>query len=94
MSERYGNVRVSKIIRAFNNLRAAIRSEGTPAIQKAWDRVEPWLTFAFERDEIDRLRKTLDLAETATATGEGLDPDEWIQLHQFLSAALNDEVSK
>ena len=47
MSERYGDVRVSKIIAAFNELREACRAEGTPRIQEALDRYEPWADYAF-----------------------------------------------
>jgi hypothetical protein len=28
---------------AVNELRAAIRAEGTPTVQDAWDRMEPWI---------------------------------------------------
>lgn len=43
--ERYGDVRITKIRAAFNELRAACRDEGTPRIQEALDRYEPWADF-------------------------------------------------
>ncbi|WP_375553379.1 hypothetical protein [Roseovarius mucosus] len=43
MTDRYGKTRIHKIRAAQNALREAIRAEGTPAIQDAWDRLEPWL---------------------------------------------------
>lgn len=42
MTDRFGNVRVTKILRDLDRLRQAVHSEGTPAIQDAWDRMEPW----------------------------------------------------
>lgn len=46
-AERYGRVKVSKIMTAFNELRDACRSEGTPRIQDAIDRYEQWADFAY-----------------------------------------------
>ena len=43
MSDRYGRVKISKIIAARNELRRLIQAEGTPAIQDAWDRLEQWI---------------------------------------------------
>lgn len=45
--ERYGNVKILKLRRAVNELRTLIRREGTPDIQSAWDRCEPWLDRIF-----------------------------------------------
>ena len=39
--DRYGQRKVVKIYNDMERLRKAIRSEGTPAIQEAWDRIEP-----------------------------------------------------
>lgn len=49
MSEqgRYGNARISTIIRDFNDLRKAIRSHDTEATEAAWERCERWLGFVF-----------------------------------------------
>jgi hypothetical protein len=44
---RYGNRKVPKMYAEFNTLRAAIRAEGTPAIQAALDDCEEWIDFAF-----------------------------------------------
>lgn len=38
--------------------------------------------------EVARLREALDVAETATATGDGMTAAETIRLHQFIHAAL------
>lgn len=43
---RYGKTRVAKILAAFNELRDACRAEGTPRIQDAFDRYEPWADYA------------------------------------------------
>lgn len=58
---RYGKTRISKIKAAVDNLRSAIRSSGTPEIQDAWDRFEPWVDVVFgrpatspEESEVDR----------------------------------------
>lgn len=45
--ERYGNTKIVKLRRAVDDLRQAIRNEGTPAIQDAWDRAEPWVDRIF-----------------------------------------------
>jgi len=44
---RYGNRNVPKMIREIDTLRAAIRAEGTPAIQDAWDKVEQHIDYAY-----------------------------------------------
>ena len=43
----YGNRNVPKMYAQINALRSAIRAEGTPAIQKAWDAVEEHIDFAY-----------------------------------------------
>ena len=48
MTDRYGNVKVIKIVAAFNELRDACRSEGTPRIQDAIDRYEPWADYVMQ----------------------------------------------
>ena len=40
MTARYGNRTIIKMFNQINALRKAIRAEGTPAIQDAWDKVE------------------------------------------------------
>jgi hypothetical protein len=47
MTAKYGNRNVPKMIREIDTLRAAIRAEGTPAIQDAWDRVEQHIDYAY-----------------------------------------------
>jgi 3-deoxy-D-arabino-heptulosonate 7-phosphate (DAHP) synthase class II len=57
---RYGRRRVPKMLREMNVLRHAIRAEGTPAIQDAWDAVEEHIDFAYRpvaaAEEVERLR--------------------------------------
>lgn len=48
--KKYGNRNVSKMLRQINALRAAIRAEGTPAIQSAWDAVEEHIDYAYRAD--------------------------------------------
>lgn len=45
--ERFGVRRVTKMYADINKLRQAIRSEGTEAIQEAWDRVEECIDYAY-----------------------------------------------
>ena len=47
---KYGNRNVPKMIRQVDDLRKAIRAEGTPAIQDAWDQVEQHIDYAYRRD--------------------------------------------
>jgi hypothetical protein len=47
MTVKYGNRNVPKMIREIDTLRAAIRAEGTPAIQDAWDKVEQHIDYAY-----------------------------------------------
>lgn len=49
--DRYGNRKVIKMYAQINELRRAIRAEGTPAIQDAWDKVEEHIDFAYGRAE-------------------------------------------
>lgn len=48
MTEYYGKVRVSKIIKTVDDLRTAIQKEGTPDILAAWDRLEQWIDFFYD----------------------------------------------
>jgi hypothetical protein len=50
MNAKYGNRNVAKMIRQIEELRQAIRAEGTPAIQDAWDKVEEHIDYAYRRD--------------------------------------------
>lgn len=45
--QRFGNRKVPKMYAQINTLRRAIRDEGTPAIQDAWDKVEEHIDFAY-----------------------------------------------
>jgi hypothetical protein len=38
----FGKVEIAELIAAVNELRSACREEGTPRIQAAIDRAEPW----------------------------------------------------
>ena len=48
-SAKCGNRNVPKMIRQIDDLRKAIRAEGTPAIQSAWDAVEEHIDYAYRR---------------------------------------------
>jgi len=50
MTDRYGKRNIPKMIRQIDELRRAIRSEGTPAIQDAWDKVEEHIDYAYRKD--------------------------------------------
>lgn len=47
MTARYGNRTIIKMFNQINALRKAIRAEGTPAIQEAWDKVEEHIDFVY-----------------------------------------------
>lgn len=47
VGRRFGNRRVDRMHADINKLRQAIRSEGTDAIQSAWDRVEECIDYAY-----------------------------------------------
>lgn len=47
MVDRYGNRRVPKMLGEVNSLRKAIAREGTENIQRAWDKVEQHIDFAY-----------------------------------------------
>ena len=51
-------IRTIKIINKIERLRRAIRSEGTPAVQEAWDQLEPHVSIFLnaERDHGDRTK--------------------------------------
>lgn len=55
MTDRYGpnpnGPKLSKIRADFNKLRIAVRQEGTPEIQEAWDKVERWLGHVYQESE-------------------------------------------
>jgi hypothetical protein len=49
MMPRYGNRTIVKMFNQINALRKAIRSEGTPMIQEAWDKVEEHIDFIYQQ---------------------------------------------
>ena len=51
MTTRYGNRTIIKMFNQINALRKAIRNEGTPAIQEAWDKVEEHIDFVYMQSE-------------------------------------------
>lgn len=51
MPATYGRTKLSKLRAAVQALRDAIRAEGTPAIQDAWDRCEPWVDRIFKPED-------------------------------------------
>lgn len=50
-AQKYGKRNVAKMIRQVEKLRQAIRAEGTPAIQDAWDKVEEHIDYAYRGQE-------------------------------------------
>ncbi|MFN7002165.1 MAG: hypothetical protein ACK4NW_01900 [Roseinatronobacter sp.] len=46
---RFGNRRVTKMYAQINALRKLVASEGTPAIQAAWDKIEEHIDFAYQQ---------------------------------------------
>jgi len=50
---RYGRRNVAKMIRQVETLRQAIRSQGTPDIQEAWDAVEEHIDYAYSNPRKD-----------------------------------------
>ena len=57
---RYGRLRVSKIMAAYNDLRTAVRSGDMEAAEKALDRYEQWADYVFD----ERHQKCAPVAET------------------------------
>ena len=51
---KFGNRNVPKMIQQINELRQAIRWQGTPAIQDAWDKVEEHIDYAYRREESEK----------------------------------------
>ena len=49
MMPRYGNRTIVKMFNQINALRKVIRSEGTPMIQEAWDKVEEHIDFIYQQ---------------------------------------------
>lgn len=47
MTDKYGRRNVPKMIAQIGALRQAIRAEGTPAVQAAWDAVEEHIDYAY-----------------------------------------------
>lgn len=48
---KYGRRNVPKMIAQIDALRQAIRAEGTPAVQAAWDAVEEHIDYAYRADQ-------------------------------------------
>ena len=71
--DRYGQRKVPRMYAEINTLRAAIRAEGTPAIQEAWDAVEEHIDFAYSRDpaaalELPEVKALVEAAKEVDAT--------------------------
>ena len=47
VTQRYGNRRVPRMYAKVEELRQIIRKEGTPAIQEAWDQIEPIIDYSY-----------------------------------------------
>jgi len=53
----YGKMSAAEIINRRNRLRRAIRSEGSPKIQEAWDAYEEVIDFDLMMARVDRPNK-------------------------------------
>jgi len=51
MTDKYGQRNVIKMFNQVNALRKAIRTEGTPLIQEAWDKVEEHIDFIYAKQK-------------------------------------------
>jgi hypothetical protein len=51
VTDKYGQRNVIKMFNQVNALRKAIRTEGTPAIQEAWDKVEEHIDFIYAKQK-------------------------------------------
>jgi hypothetical protein len=64
---KYGRRNVAGMIRQVNDLRQAIRAEGTPAIQSAWDAVEEHIDYAYRAGiEPPRTMQGVDFSKLQT----------------------------
>jgi hypothetical protein len=68
--EKYGRRNVPKMIREWDELRSAIRAQGTPLIQDALDKVEQHIDYAYRK--IGNAPRVNEAAETLiTAMQDG-----------------------
>jgi hypothetical protein len=51
VTDKYGQRNVIKMFNQVNALRKAIRTEGTPSIQEAWDKVEEHIDFIYAKQK-------------------------------------------
>ena len=51
LTDRYGQRTIVKMFNEVNALRKAIRSEGTPKIQEAWDKVEEHIDYVYAKQK-------------------------------------------
>ena len=51
MTDRYGQRTIVKMFNQISALRKAIRSEGTPLIQEAWDKVEEHIDYIYAKQQ-------------------------------------------
>jgi hypothetical protein len=51
MTALYGNRTFRSMYRDINALRDAIRAEGGPAVQEAWDRCEEFIDVVFQKEK-------------------------------------------
>ena len=47
-------IKAVTIYNYVGRLRKAIRAEGTPAIQEAWDKLEPHVSVFFNNSDVDK----------------------------------------
>lgn len=49
--KKYGRRNVAKMYKQYNEFRRIVRSEGTPAIQEAFDGIEEWIDYSFSKTD-------------------------------------------
>ena len=67
MTAKYGRRNVPKMIGQVDALRHAIRAEGSPLVQDAWDAVEEHIDFAYRGDLDAAHRAGYELARAEAA---------------------------
>lgn len=54
IDQTYGKRNITKMYKQYNEFRAIVRSEGTPAIQEAFDKIEEWIDYSFSKTSNDK----------------------------------------
>lgn len=82
--DRYGRRKVTRMYGEIGHLRQAIRAEGTPAVQAAWDAVEEHIDYAYQgRDPA--VLAALPEVQALTAAAEARALDSVTTLHTVIA---------